>query len=149
MTTKKTLTKVPEKEHVVMQLRKNITMNGAKPIKFADGSEHTVSSSNASKVLDHYASYKKPDEKEQFQKHIGSTHRELLDWIGGKKFTPGSASTIKLESRGVNNDEIFGHTGLRESSTLRTIKSLAHRATIRESKRTKFRPRPVDFVDSA
>lgn len=149
MTTKKNSTKVPETEHVVMQLRKNITMNGSKPIKFADGSEHTITSSNASKVLNHYASYKKPDEKEQFQKHIGSTHREFTDWIGGKKFTPGTPPTIKLESRGVNNDEIFGHTGIRESSTLRTIKSLAHRTLNESRQRTKFRRRPVDFVDSA
>lgn len=120
-------------EHVIMQMRKNITMNGSKPIKFADGQSHTIPSSHAQKVLNHYGSMAKPDHKDQFQKHIGSSHRNMSDWLGGKKFEPTTA-TDKPKDRGINNDEIFGHKGLKESSTVRTIKSLAHRKMLTEQK---------------
>lgn len=136
-------------EHVVMQLRKNVTMNGSKPIKFADGSEHTIASGHASKVLDHYGTIKLPAHKEEFQKHIGANHRNFTDWIGGKKFTPAEKSS-STSARGVNNDEIFGHDKPRESSTLRTVKSLKHRQ-IQEQKaidRQKFRRRLADIIAS-
>lgn len=142
--------KANEQEHVVMQMRKNITMNGSKPIKFADGQEHPISSSHAQKVLAAYDSYKKPNEKQQFQKHIGSSHREFTDWIGGKKFVPGNESSSKPEARGINNDEIFGSKQLRESSIVRTITSLKHRQQIAEQReqRQKFRRRLADIIAS-
>lgn len=132
-------------EHVVMQLRKNISMNGSKPIKFADGAEHTISSSHAGRVLDHYDSLK-PDAKDAFQKHIGSNHRNLTDWIGGKKFEH-KVEINKPSNREINNDEIFGHKGIRESSTLRTVKSLAHRR--HQEQRQNFRRKVAEIIANA
>lgn len=138
-------------EHVVMQMRKNITMNGSKPVKFADGSSHPIASGHAQRVVDHYNSIAKPDHKDQFQKHIGSSHRNFSDWIGGKKFEPTAPSTEKPKSRGINNDEIFGSKSLRESSTIRTVKSLRYRQQLQESReaRAKFRARLADLFGSA
>jgi len=140
--------KPTDNEHVVMQLRKNVQMNGSKPIKFDDGQEHTIPSNHAIKVLDYYGSLR-PSDKEAFQKHIGSAHRELTDWIGGKKFTP-SAPKPKVNTRSVNNDEIFGNDKPRESSTLRTVKSLKHRKQVTEQRvdRQKFRRRLADIIAS-
>lgn len=66
--------------HIVMQLRKAVTIN--KPVKFKDGSSHNISKADAHKYLSKYTAAARPADKEKmhsahdshdsFQKHINS-----------------------------------------------------------------------------
>lgn len=69
-----------EREHILMQLRKNVSMS--KPVKFKDGSEHEQNGDHSSKVLSKYAGLS-PKHKEVFQAHIDTSHANLkhaLNW---------------------------------------------------------------------
>jgi hypothetical protein len=66
-----------EREHIIVQLRKNVTMNGTKKIRFADNSEHQVTPKHAEQALSHYAGLS-PAHKEGFQKHIEQSHDNLM-----------------------------------------------------------------------
>lgn len=68
-----------EREHIIVQLRKNVSINGTKPIRFADNSEHSVDPAHAERALAHYAGLG-PAHKEQFQKHIETSHANLMNF---------------------------------------------------------------------
>lgn len=71
-----------EREHVLMQLRKNVSLAGLKKIKFSDGSQHSVSAGHSQRILSKYADLA-PKHKEAFQSHIEKSHANLLaghDW---------------------------------------------------------------------
>ncbi len=72
-----------EREHITMQLRKTVSMNGSKPVRFADNSEHSVDPSHAQKVLAHHAGLS-PTHKEQFQAHIEASHDNLKNFASWK-----------------------------------------------------------------
>jgi hypothetical protein len=76
-----------EREHIIVQLRKNVTINGAKKVRFADNSEHDVKPSHSERVLTHYAGLR-PTEKEGFQKHIEGSHANLMNYASWKPTAP-------------------------------------------------------------
>ena len=88
-----------EREHITMQLRKSVSLNGVKPIRFADNSQHTVSPEHAERVLSHYAGLA-PDHKEQFQKHIDASHTNMMNY---KAFKPTAAQSDIPTARPLNH----------------------------------------------
>jgi hypothetical protein len=80
-----------EREHVMMQLRKSVSLNGSKPMKFKDGSSHHVSSKHAEHALAHYAGMS-PAHKEMFQGHIDASHANLMNY---DKWKPTETRTVK------------------------------------------------------
>ena len=88
-----------EREHITMQLRKSVSLNGVKPIRFADNSQHTVSPEHAERVLSHYAGLG-PDHKEQFQKHIDASHTNMMNY---KAFKPTAAQSDIPTARPLNH----------------------------------------------
>jgi hypothetical protein len=68
-----------EREHVMMQLRKSVSLNGSKPVKFKDGQSHDVSGHHAEHVLAHYAGMS-PKHKEMFQGHVDQSHHNLMSY---------------------------------------------------------------------
>jgi hypothetical protein len=94
-----------EREHVMMQLRKSVSLNGSKPLKFKDGSSHHVSPNHAEHALAHYAGMS-PAHKEMFQGHIDQSHHNLMNYdkwkptqevkhFDHRPLTGASARTIK------------------------------------------------------
>lgn len=57
--------------HILMQLRKTITLRGAKPVKFHNGETYGIHPSHAYKALDKYAKMKNADDKEKFMHKLG------------------------------------------------------------------------------
>ncbi len=65
------------RQHVIQQLqRAKLSLTGGSKVKFKDGTEHHISGTHASKVLDKYMSLK-PSEKEAFQTKVGQSHEHL------------------------------------------------------------------------
>ena len=69
-------------EHIVMQLRKSVSLRGQKHVEFADGSKHKVNHKHAAKALDMH-SRMKPHEKERFEKHVGMSHKHMQNALKG------------------------------------------------------------------
>lgn len=78
-------------QHIVMQLRKSVTMNGQKHVRFNDGKTHQVPRAHAAKFLSKHASLKTSHEKRKLQNtaakskdHFHSTikdHYEIADKV--------------------------------------------------------------------
>ena len=60
--------------HIVMQLRKSVSMRGQKDVKFNDGSSHKVSASHAQKFLSKHGSLKTSHEKRALQNKAAKSH---------------------------------------------------------------------------
>lgn len=60
--------------HIVMQLRKSVSMRGQKDVKFNDGSTHKVSAAHADKFLAKHASLKTSHEKRALQSKAAKSH---------------------------------------------------------------------------
>tara|TARA_X000001316_G_C922413_1_gene37754 strand:+ start:5406 stop:7034 length:1629 start_codon:yes stop_codon:yes gene_type:complete len=63
--------------HIVMQLRKSVSMRGQKDVKFNDGSTHKVSAAHANKFLSKHASLKTSHDKRALQKQAAKSHDHL------------------------------------------------------------------------
>lgn len=63
--------------HIVMQLRKSVSMRGQKDVKFNDGSTHKVSAAHADKFLSKHASLKSSHEKRDLQNKAAKSHDHL------------------------------------------------------------------------
>lgn len=63
--------------HIVMQLRKSVSMRGQKDVKFNDGSTHKVSAAHADKFLSKHASLKSSHEKRALQSKAAKSHDHL------------------------------------------------------------------------
>jgi hypothetical protein len=72
-------------EHVVMQLRKAVSMRDAHTgVKFKDGETHKISAKTAQKHLDHYNTLK-PEDKIKWQNSASHSHAGLSSASGEKK----------------------------------------------------------------
>ena len=56
-----------------------------KPVKFADGSSQKVNPNVAAAALSMHRKLKRTDEKDSFQRKIGSSYRDLLSAVKGRK----------------------------------------------------------------
>lgn len=65
-----------EREHIMVQLRKAANLSGTKPIKFADGSSHTISADDAHRLVSHHDD-QGPDDKAHFGNYVGKSHDNL------------------------------------------------------------------------
>ncbi len=66
--------------HIIMQLRKSISMRGQKDVEFASGKEK-VSPQIAQKALDMYNKKKTSADKSKFQMKIATSYRDLLQGL--------------------------------------------------------------------
>lgn len=65
------------RQHIMQQLqRAKLSMHGAAPVKFKDGTTHDIAGKHAAHLLGKYSDMK-PFEKEAFQKKIGQSHDNL------------------------------------------------------------------------
>jgi hypothetical protein len=72
-------------EHIVMQLRKAITIGpNHTGVKFKDGETHKISAKTAQKHLDHYSKLK-PEDKIKWQNSASHSHAGLSGASGEKK----------------------------------------------------------------
>ena len=72
-------------EHIVMQLRKAVTMRDAHTgVKFKDGETHKISAKTAQKHLDHYSKLK-PEDKIKWQNSASHSHGGLSSASTDKK----------------------------------------------------------------
>jgi hypothetical protein len=75
-------------QHIVMQLRKSVTMNGQKHVKFNDGKTHQVSRANASKFLSKHQGMKTSHEKRKLQATAAKSHDHFHSTIKDHYETP-------------------------------------------------------------
>ena len=75
-------------QHIVMQLRKSVTMNGQKHVKFNDGKTHQVSRAHASKFLSKHQGLKTSDEKRKLQNTAAKSHDHFHSTIKDHYETP-------------------------------------------------------------
>jgi hypothetical protein len=71
-------------EHIVMQLRKSVSLRGQKHVEFADGKKHKVSAAHAQKALSMHNTMNKTADKERFTKHMNMSHSHFQGAIAGK-----------------------------------------------------------------
>jgi len=69
--------------HIIMQLRKSVSMNGQKNVEFASGKQK-VPAAIAQKVLDMYNKQRTSSDKSKFQMKIAKSYKDLLNAIKGK-----------------------------------------------------------------
>ena len=77
----------PEHEHIVMQLRKVVSLRGNYPMTFADGKKSMLSQQSAHKLLAQHDSLK-PADKEAFANHIAKSADYLRNTLQGKPIPP-------------------------------------------------------------
>lgn len=82
-----------DREHIVMALRKSISLRGEHGVKFADGSTHKVPAEHAQKALKMHDSLSKPSEKMVFQRKLAASHSSFKKALEDKN--PGSEETKK------------------------------------------------------
>lgn len=82
-----------DREHIVMGLRKAISLRGEHGVKFADGSVHKIPAEHAQKALKMHDSLSKPSEKMVFQRKLGASHSSFKKALEDKN--PGSEETKK------------------------------------------------------
>lgn len=68
-------------KHIVMQLRKVVSMNGDKPVMFANGKTAKVSPGTARMFLKKYSGLSKPMDKEKLQAKAGASYDALRKCI--------------------------------------------------------------------
>ena len=73
-----------DREHIQMQLRKSISMRGAKEVEFADGKKVKVKPHHASAVLRKISSIKQPRDKQNAVNHITKSHKNMMDFHNDK-----------------------------------------------------------------
>lgn len=73
-----------DRENIQMQLRKSITMRGAKHVEFADGKKVKVKPQHASAVLKKISSIKQSRDKQNAVNHITKSHKNMMDFHNDK-----------------------------------------------------------------
>lgn len=66
-----------EKEHIVMQLRKSVSLRGQKHVKFDNGETHQVSMDHAKKALAKHDSMHRAADKQSFASKLSKSHSSL------------------------------------------------------------------------
>jgi hypothetical protein len=82
-----------DREHIVMGLRKAISLRGEHGVKFADGSVHKIPAEHAQKALKMHDNLSKPSEKMVFQHKLGASHASFKKALEDKN--PGGEETKK------------------------------------------------------
>lgn len=83
-----------DREHIIMQLRKNISLRGANPVEFADGSKHNISQGHARLALTLHNTLKTSQEKGHFTDKLDASHESFHDALKNKE-TAGHAPPEK------------------------------------------------------
>lgn len=74
----------PGSEHIVMQLRKSISLRGQHPVKFVNGQTAKVSPTTAHKALAHHDNLRTSAEKDEFAKRLHHSPESMHDAMSGK-----------------------------------------------------------------
>lgn len=77
-----------DREHIVMALRKAISLRGQHHVKFASGESHQISAEHAQKALKIHDSLSKPSEKMVYQRKLAASHDSFKKALADK--SPGS-----------------------------------------------------------
>jgi len=72
-----TKTEGDDRPHIIMQLRKHISLRGANPIKFADGSARKITDGQARAALVLHQNLKSSIEKGNFEKKLDASHNSF------------------------------------------------------------------------
>ncbi len=71
-------------EHIQMQLRKSVSLRGAKNVEFGDGKKVKVHPDHAQKVLSKIDAIKAPKDRQNAVNHIAKSHKNMMDFHDGK-----------------------------------------------------------------
>jgi hypothetical protein len=82
-----------DREHIVMGLRKAISLRGQHGVKFADGSTHQISAEHAQKALKIHDNLSKPSEKMVYQRKLAASHASFKKALDDKN--PGGEEVKK------------------------------------------------------
>jgi hypothetical protein len=82
-----------DREHIVMGLRKAISLRGQHGVKFADGSTHQIPAEHAQKALKIHDNLSKPSEKMVYQRKLAASHASFKKALEDKN--PGGEETKK------------------------------------------------------
>ena len=85
--------------HIVMQLRKVVSLRGDKPVKFADGKSVKVDQATARKFLNRYSKLQKPMDKEKLQSKAGASYDALKKCVNEENVNESSKTKHKLGSK--------------------------------------------------
>jgi len=83
-----------DREHIVMGLRKAISLRGEHHVKFADGSSHKIPAEHAQKALKMHDSLSRPSEKMIFARKLAASHDSFKKALADK--SPGSDDKKKV-----------------------------------------------------
>lgn len=83
-----------DREHIVMGLRKAISLRGDHHVKFADGSSHKISAEHAQRALKMHDSLSRPSEKMVFARKLAASHDSFKNALSDK--SPGSDDKKKV-----------------------------------------------------
>lgn len=89
--------------HIVMQLRKSVSMRGQKDVKFNDGSTHKVSAAHADKFLSKHASLKTSHEKRALQNQAAKSHNHLQKSISEEGLSERTPVRATVQDRKLKN----------------------------------------------
>lgn len=82
-----------DREHILMALRKSVSLRGQHHVKFANGETHQIPAEHAAKAMRIHDSLSKPSEKMVFQRKLGASHDSFKKALQDKN--PGSEETKK------------------------------------------------------
>jgi hypothetical protein len=82
-----------DREHIVMGLRKAISLRGQHGVKFADGSTHQISAEHAQKALKIHDNLSRPSEKMVYQRKLAASHASFKKALEDKN--PGGEEVKK------------------------------------------------------
>jgi hypothetical protein len=75
-------------EHIVVGLRKAISLKGNHDVRFGNGDRHKVSPEHAANVLQKHDSMAKPSEKMAYAQKVAASHAAFQDAVKSKSVTP-------------------------------------------------------------
>ncbi len=74
-----------DREHIMMQLRKHISLRGANPIEFADGSKHKITEGHARLAQLVHSQLRTSIEKGNFEKKLDHSHESFVNALKNKE----------------------------------------------------------------
>ena len=74
----------PDREHIIMGMRKAISLRGMHPVAFDDGKKHLISPGTANRVLNMHDNMKTPTDKQAFAARIARSKEHMHDALAGK-----------------------------------------------------------------
>lgn len=83
-----------DREHIMMQMRKHVSLRGANPIEFADGSKHKITDGQARLAQVIHSQLRTSIEKGHFEKKLDHSHESFTNALKNKE-TAGHAPEAK------------------------------------------------------